>query len=285
MNKNSSPSVIDGMKTFFYLTALFLAYSQAQETPTKQTTESSPTINDDPFAENSENHEDEYVPPILIHTIEYIELPLTEIPRLLFDENLIADSVKLRAALDVMLKNGKAKMYDVIATVGTSSIKCNSESIEEMIYPTEYEPAEIPNSVQLPKDEVITDKTLSAIDALKTQPNPTAFEPRNVGNTFEAESYLSNDEAYVTSKIIPEFVKFCGWAKFNEETDLRGNHSDIRMPRFNVMRLSSEVNIPLGKPQFLGIHSAPSQEGPPDPNRKIIAMMRCHLIKPPLKTK
>ncbi len=266
------------MKPHYYVH--FLACGLAFSTFTKNASaqkEATNHQNVDPFAEGRSDEED--APPILIQSIEYIEISLADTTRLLFDENMITDSVKLREALGVMLKEGKAKMYDTLSTVARSGTKTTSESIEEMIYPTEYEPPELPNSILVPDKQANNPELLRALGQLKTPATPTAFEPRNVGSTFETESTLSEDMSKADVRLSPEFVSFSDWYKYNEETDVLGNKHDIRMPKFTVMRISTSVTIPVGKPQFIGMHSAKAENGQIDPSKKIIAILRCHVIK------
>lgn len=269
------------MKQFFYLNYLtwgIALFAGAQQTPSEQKDPSKPASqSSDPFAANFED-EEVYAPPTIIQSIEYIEVSLADTTRLLFDENLITDSVKLREALGVMLKEGKAKMFDTISTVSRAGVKATSESIEEMIYPTEYEPPELPSSVLVPDKQVNNPDLLKALGLMKTPATPTSFEPRHLGSTIETESTLHENESKVEIRLAPEFVSFIDWSKFNEETDVLGNKHDIRMPKFSVMRIASSVTIPVGKPQFIGLHTAISENGQLDPNKKIIAILRCHVI-------
>ncbi len=233
----------------------------------------------DPFS--NDIHDDESTPePLLIQTIEYIQLPLVDVSRLLFDENLISDSVKLRAALGVMLKNGTAHIHDTLCTVTSEHKKAQTESTLEFIYATEYEPPEIPSSILIPENKIENPELMRALGQLKTPPTPTAFEPRNVGNSFTTETFLEDDGKTATITIEPEIVTFIDWMKYNEAVDIAGNKHDIRMPKFYVMRMNAQVTVATGKPQLIGLHSAQGKDGQPDPSQKIIAILRCHAITP-----
>src|SRR5690606_14818609 len=78
-------------------------------------------------------------------------------------------------------------LSDSFVTVRPGSV-ATMEQVREFIYPTEYDPPEIPNSfgvVQEGNTQVIytdQDPTFPATPA-----NPTAFETRKVGKTIEVE--------------------------------------------------------------------------------------------------
>lgn len=266
------------MKQIFYPLLSITLLVHAQELPDQKAT-ATETENQDPFANAATNHEEEEVPALIIQSIELIEVPLPEATRLLFDENLISNSPKLREELRTMIKDGKASVYDTLAHVSSSSEKSTSESIQEMTYATEYEPPELPNSILIPEKAQAQPDLMRAIGLLKTAATPTAFEPRNVGSSMESKCVLNDDGTSVNITLAPEWVKFHRWIRYNPEKDVLGNQSDIRLPIFGVIRLSiGEITIPLEAPQFIGLLSVPSKDGTPDPTRKLMAFLRCNKV-------
>ena len=89
-------------------------------------------------------------------------------------------------------------------------------SVREIIYPTEYEPPELPNSVGGGGFVDLT--TGEAQGGGGTYPvtpaTPTAFEKRNVGCTLEVEPLVGPNRRYVEVALKPEVVTFDGFIDY-----------------------------------------------------------------------
>lgn len=107
-----------------------------------------------------------------------------------------------------------------------SGQKATIEVIREFIYPTEYEPPELPNSVG---------STSSLIGDLGSQQSfpvtpatPTAFETRNTGVTLEIEPTIGDNDFVIDLRFVPEIVEFEGFVNYGSpiqapSTDVLGN--------------------------------------------------------------
>jgi len=101
------------------------------------------------------------------------------------------------------------------ATVTRSGQTSKIEIIQELIYPTEYEPPELPQQV----GNAIG---LGAGGLLAAQPAnfpitpamPTAFEKRDVGVTLEVNPIVSADRRYIELALKPEMVTFDGFVNY-----------------------------------------------------------------------
>jgi len=161
------------------------------------------------------------------------------------------------------------------ATVTRSGQTSKIEVIQELIYPTEYEPPELPQQVG--------DPTGLNGGLLGGQPptfpitpaTPTAFEKRNIGVTLEVNPIVSADRRYIELALKPEMVTFDGFVNygtpissgaFSTPLDAVGaggvvtnnpNAADITpnrilQPIFSVVRTDTSVTIADGATIVLG---------------------------------
>lgn len=128
---------------------------------------------------------------------------------------------------------------DVMAkpsTIARSGERAKIEIIREFIYPTEYEPPELPNSVgggnsslDLITGEVSTSTTPTPI----TPSHPTAFEMRPVGITLEVEPTVGPNKQFIELSLKPEMVEFEGFVDYGSpitgmsSSSTFGNLADI----------------------------------------------------------
>jgi general secretion pathway protein D len=141
-----------------------------------------------------------------------------------------------------------------------SGQKATIEIIREFIYPTEYEPPELPNSVG-------TTGTISTgVGGLfgggtqggsfpVTPATPTAFETRNTGVTLEIEPTIGENDFVIDLRFVPEIVEFEGFINYGSPiqtngTDALGNtvttvitENRIEMPVFSARRVNTSLTI------------------------------------------
>lgn len=101
------------------------------------------------------------------------------------------------------------------ATVTRSGQTSKIEIIEELIYPTEYEPPELPQQVG---NQIGIDAGGLLAPAPANFPitpaTPTAFEKRDVGVTLEVNPIVSADRRYIELALKPEMVTFDGFVNY-----------------------------------------------------------------------
>ncbi|MEM7699137.1 MAG: hypothetical protein AAF236_12120, partial [Verrucomicrobiota bacterium] len=118
--------------------------------------------------------------------------------------------------------------------------RAKAESVENYIYPTEYDPAEIPNSVTLS----------DGAEAPITGVTPTAFEQRNLGVTLEVDPVLSADSTVIDLNLAPELVSLAGYSVWaTEDSDPL---FQARMPTFHTMKITTQATTQDGEYTFLG---------------------------------
>jgi general secretion pathway protein D len=94
-----------------------------------------------------------------------------------------------------------------------SGQKATIEIIREFIYPTEYEPPEIPNSVGGGNNP--GDGGGGGGGTIPVTPaTPTAFETRNTGVTLEIEPTIGENDFVIDLRFVPEIVEFEGFINY-----------------------------------------------------------------------
>ena len=136
-----------------------------------------------------------------------------------------------------------------------SGQKATIEVIREFIYPTEYEPPELPNSVGTTSG-LTTGLTGSSSSSFPVTPaTPTAFETKNTGVTLEIEPTIGENDFVIDLRFLPEIVEFEGFINYGSpiqspSTDVFGNavnavitENRIEMPVFSKRSVNTSLTI------------------------------------------
>jgi len=135
-----------------------------------------------------------------------------------------------------------------------SGQKATIEVIREFIYPTEYEPPELPTSVGSTGDGILGGGSSSGGFPV-TPATPTAFETRNTGVTLEIEPTIGENDFVIDLRFVPEIVEFEGFVNYGSPItapgrDALGNpvstvitENRIEMPVFSVRRVTTALTI------------------------------------------
>jgi general secretion pathway protein D len=125
------------------------------------------------------------------------------------------------------------------------------EIIREFIYPTEYEPPEVPQTVY------------SSGASPATPATPTAFEKRDVGISLEVLPVADANKRYVDITLNPSFSDFDGFVNYGSPinttvTSILGSQvveitpNEILMPVFSVQKLATQLTVADGSTIVLG---------------------------------
>jgi general secretion pathway protein D len=153
------------------------------------------------------------------------------------------------------------------SVMARSGQRAKIEVIREFIYPTEYDPPEIPN--QFGGTGLVIGGgggggTASSGGFPVTPATPTAFETRNTGVTLEVDPVLGADEFTIDLNLAPEVVEFDGFINYgspiqtNSVNRLGQNvpviitENRIEMPIFNTRKVTTQVTIWDGQTVALG---------------------------------
>lgn len=133
--------------------------------------------------------------------------------------------------------------------------KATIEIIREFIYPTEYEPPELPNQVGATGGIGGGGGGGGAGIFPVTPATPTAFETRNTGVTLEIEPNVGANDYVIDLRFAPEIVEFEGFINYGSPitspaSDAFGNpvtvvitENRIEMPVFSSRRVSTGITI------------------------------------------
>lgn len=155
----------------------------------------------------------------------------------------------------IMRGLSQKKAVDVMAkpsTVTRSGQQANISIVREFIYPTEYEPPQIPTSVGSGQSTPVVPAT------------PTAFEKKNVGVTLEVLPVADAEKRYVDITLNPSFSDFDGFVNYGTpinsiQTDLLGQSHQLEltknailMPVFSIQRLNTQLTVLDGSTIAIG---------------------------------
>ena len=205
--------------------------------------------------------------------LEYIVIPTATATKMMYGEKKSANDSELREQLQNLLDEGKASMLDSQMVTAISGNKATTESIREFIYPTEYEPSEIPSEVHIDG----TKKIDSAKHEIITAPNPTSFETRNTGFTLELEATINDGKSTIDLRLAPEIVYHVGeqvWAEFRDQL----RNADIKMPIFYTLRINTGVTVEAGKYHLVAMLSPKTEEGFSDNSHKIFVFVKSDIL-------
>ncbi len=133
--------------------------------------------------------------------------------------------------------------------VARSGEPAKIEVIRELIYPTEYNPPEVPDSVESLGVFPVTPST------------PTAFEVRNTGVILEIKPTIGEaNDSLIDLQFAPEIVEFEGFVNYGSPitgADTDGNtvtitENRIEMPVFSTRRVSTALTLEDGYTVAIG---------------------------------
>jgi general secretion pathway protein D len=138
------------------------------------------------------------------------------------------------------------------STVTRSGQSSNIAIIREFIYPTEYEPPELPTTVG-------SDVGVSPV----TPATPTAFEKRDVGISLEVLPVADAEKRHVDINVAPSFVEFDGFVNYGSPINSVVNgltganvvtltENAILMPVFSSQRTNTQLTVADGSPIAIG---------------------------------
>ena len=128
------------------------------------------------------------------------------------------------------------------------------EQVREFIYPTEYDPPEIPNQIG---------SDLASGGSFPVTPaTPTAFETRKLGKSIEVEPTVAADNKTISLNVLMDFTEFSGFINYgtpiiDSGSLINGQPSvatpnEILMPVFDAIKETTNVTIWDGQTVAIG---------------------------------
>jgi general secretion pathway protein D len=146
--------------------------------------------------------------------------------------------------------------------------KASIEIIREFIYPTEFDPPQIPTNVGSTNNNAVVVGPTSLPPIPVTPTTPTAFETRRIGMVLDVEPVISEDARSVDLTITPEFTEFVGFVNYGSPinsvqqttnpdgsitaTDIALTPNTILQPIFSTKKINTAVKVYDGATVVLG---------------------------------
>jgi len=218
---------------------------------------------------------DEHAPNQTQVQVEFVEMSHEALTKLFFMAKPgSANAGKLRQQVQDMVVKNEAKVLETQIICAKSGLKATAESIHEFIYPTEYEPPQIP--VTLTSDN--KEGSPLGTSGPKHPFLPTAFETRNLGSTIEIEPTIGEGDNNIDLRFIPELVYHTGNTIWLEHKDEKGNVSKIQMPNLCTLRLNTQLTCKDGQYTLAGTVSPKDAKGEIDMTRKVMIFVKCDIL-------
>lgn len=237
----------------------------------------------DPEADSGSNEDSR----IIQVQVEYVEMAHEDLTKLLFQaEPKSSDASELRKQVQEMIARKEAKIIETQLTTARPNEKATAESAAEKIYPTEYEPPELPNYVSStapgpgtpPASPPRPDSWQGVGPSVAV---PTAFDTRNCGSKLETQAQASEDGKLVTVSLRPELVWHTGKTSWLELKDALGNTSKVEMADFYSLLFQTEVICAKGSYLMATVLSPKDERGIPDTSRKVMVFVKCEVLSAP----
>ncbi len=206
-----------------------------------------------------------------------------------------ANAKELRNILGEMTEKGEAQLIDTGWVRTMSGQRAKTQSVREDIYPTEYDPPEIPINVGgggtikttvKTKDKGSKAEVRLQLPANQAQPitpvihmtaaMPSAFETRPVGLTLEIDLFISADQKIIDISLSPEIITRLPDEHFTRpgfEKTARGIEN-ISMAAFHSIKIRNQITTFPGNYFLLGLHSPHD-----DPDKRIIVLLKADIFR------
>jgi hypothetical protein len=213
--------------------------------------------------------------PRMIRTqVEFIEVTHEKFTELTFGPHSSSNNNNLRQDLAELVKDGEAKVAETMMCIARSGQRSSTDSTNELIYPTEYDGPEVPNTVQITS---ASDEPPSLTRGLGGPPKPTSFETRNIGSSLETEPTICVDNRMIDVRFACEITQHCGdttWAEWNDD---QGDAS-IRMPNFYSARVNTASTVMAGEYTLVASVTPKDDDGNADFSRKWMVFLKCDIL-------
>jgi hypothetical protein len=156
--------------------------------------------------------------------------------------------------LQEMIAAGEAELVGNLVTKAALTETGTAGAVDEVRYPTEFEPPALPNP--LPKE--------NALPILKNWPivgfTPTAFETRNVGPSIQfTPERIDPSGKLLRINIKADDVRLLQFMSYNAGRLVTGEMMTIEQPRFHSTSSHCEVWVQSGQRLLLGAHKIPGE--------------------------
>lgn len=224
----------------------------------------------DPFARPAPAAAND-VPPNVQIDAEFVEVPEAIVSAILHGTDAPKSGAEWKPAVEKLVKEEKGKLTASLTVTTKSGQRAMAESVKELTYPVEFNPANgrKSNAPDAPK-------SVTGADV----PTPTAFEMKPVGVRFEVEPTVSNEGSVIDLNLSPELT-----AKVDDVVHQEiplGNEklATMKQPAFYTMKTTTAVSVAPGSSALAAILIPHRDKGETDGSRRILCLVTARLIAP-----
>ena len=244
----------------------------------------SPDPSQDPFASSS--NPTDRIPPRHVQCVyEVFSIPKSEAAEL--ERAGHSDQAFYQVLVDATADK-KVKQEKLIAIRSRPGVKATVTQGSELIFPTEFEPPEMPNQVGIPLQPVTVEadgkpgpsRAIKELDTgvpsifPSTPATPSAFDTTLAGDEFEIEAIINGTGAIIDlrfSYACNRLIEMDTWGQGLSET---------KVPRFSNQSQGSSVTVKSGIPILLGtVSPALEAQDPETPERVWFAFLTSTIIQ------
>lgn len=202
--------------------------------------------------------------------VEHIRVNQTTATKILRDYR--GDGPALRKKLQSLVENKQAELIETAYIIAQDGAEAKIDSIDEYIYPTEYDPPETPAKV--------TEKVAEGVN-LTTPSSPTAFDARNLGNSLEVKVAINHD-GLIKLEVDPHVVELIGHTTYGTK------QAKVTQPLFNILRARTKLTVKSDRYALLGVLTPRDPKAKSDapkhaPDKRVFIMLRATVLENPDK--
>ena len=201
--------------------------------------------------------------------VDFIEVSADLAVQLSSEKEAPTTSSEGRTLRERLLEDGAGRLYASTSVITKSGQRATAQSASEVIYPTEFDPAN-GREEGAPEEP----REISGVDV----PTPTSFEMRPVGVTVEVDPVLGADGETIDLNLAPEIVELAGEDVAQEIPLGSRTLATIRQPRFYVMKVQTAVTVKAGGTHWIGTLTPRTEGGELDPDRRILVLVTARVV-------
>ncbi len=210
---------------------------------------------------------DRHLPRLIQTYTEMFEISAIEHAKMMSKPSNANNHTALRNKLIEQVKAKKATLVSSQSLITTPGWRGTSESINELIYATEYDP-----TLAAPKNQGNPGAKITTLPS-----TPGRFNTRNIGTTIVVEARLGEDLRTIDLSLKPEVVKHLGF-RLIKEWNIKGLRTKEEMPIFYTILVDKSLTVLDG--QFTLVETtSPKVDGKEDSSKKIFFFVRASILK------
>lgn len=182
-------------------------------------------------------------------TFEWIEVSHVDLNRRLIESDDL--SALIGGGLRQTALEGGGKIIDTRVIRFMSGQRVKNESVEEVIYPAKF---------------------IAGNEGMHS--SPESHETRNVGVTVEVDPVVSAGGSLLDLNMSPERIAHFGESIHHRTLIDSKWGTDVTMPIFYTMRVTTQITAPIGIPVLVAMMSPPDENGWIDSSRKVMLFVK-----------